>query len=75
MAPSALYTRLTIAGNGVNEVVTGDAAGIVITLFALIHMAETVSPLDRDRFVDLYWLLRDYADEHGERATILAAID
>lgn len=75
MAPSALYTRLTIVGNGFNEVLTGDAAGIVFTLFALIHMAETVSATDRDRFIDLYWLLRDYVIEHVEHAKILAAID
>ncbi|CAG9264281.1 Antirestriction protein KlcA [Burkholderia diffusa] len=49
-----------------------EAFGIVVTLFALCHMAETFGD---DAYVERYHLLRDFAATHPERREIFRAID
>jgi len=61
------------APNGHSGTVSGDAAGIIATLYALSHLAfrfEEATVLS-DRFHQL----REFALDHGEAAAILAAID
>jgi hypothetical protein len=58
--------------NGYNDMMGADAFGIVVTLFALCHLAE----LRRDdRIIEHYHALRAYAAQHVEAANILRAID
>jgi hypothetical protein len=73
MAPQG-YPSLTlsVAGNGYTGTVSADAAGVVITLFALGQLAaETHS----DDHIDLYQRLREFAFEHDECSDIVAALD
>lgn len=49
-----------------------EAFGIVVTLFALCHMAETFGC---ERHVEHYHLLREFAEQHPERREIFRAID
>jgi hypothetical protein len=58
--------------NGYNDMMGADAFGIVVTLFALCHLAEKCSD---DRIIDHYYALRAYAAQHVEAANILRAID
>jgi hypothetical protein len=58
--------------NGYNDMMGADAFGIVVTLFALCHLAEKCSD---DRIIDHYHALRAYAAQHVEAANILRAID
>jgi len=58
--------------NGYNDMMGADASGIVVTLFALCHLAEKCSD---DRIIDHYYALRAYAAQHVEAANILRAID
>ena len=53
-----------------NEEMSADAAGIVVTLFTLSHMAERVPSL-----ADRYYDLMEYIDCHPEAGKIYAAID
>lgn len=64
--------HLSVSGNWFEGELSGDAAGIVVTLFALSALSiET----HIERIGDLFHLLRDYAIEHAEARSILAAID
>jgi hypothetical protein len=58
--------------NGYNDMMGADAFGIVVTLFALCHLAEKCGD---DRIIDHYHALRAYAAQHVEAANILRAID
>ncbi|MDR6495987.1 hypothetical protein J2797_005912 [Paraburkholderia terricola] len=58
--------------NGYNDLMGIDAFGIVVTLFALCHLAEKCGD---DRIIDHYHALRAYAVQHVEAANILRAID
>ncbi|WP_205790750.1 antirestriction protein [Burkholderia sp. Ac-20353] len=49
-----------------------EAFGIVVTLFALCHMAETFGD---DSHIERYHLLREFAATHPERREIFRAID
>ncbi|MEB2558809.1 antirestriction protein [Burkholderia cenocepacia] len=49
-----------------------EAFGIVVTLFALCHMAETFGD---EAYVERYHLLRDFAATHPEYREIFRAID
>lgn len=75
LAPTDRETyRITVTGNYFDDELSGNAAGIVATLFALNQMTHTNHPLTQKCF-DLYWLLRDYADQIPECNLIRAAID
>ena len=58
--------------NGYSDMMGADAFGIVVTLFALCHLAEKCGD---DRIIDHYHALRAYAAQHVEAANILRAID
>jgi hypothetical protein len=58
--------------NGYNDMMGVDAFGIVVTLFALCHLAELCHD---DRIIEHYHALRAYAAQHAEAANILRAID
>ena len=73
MAPSSLPRyKLCVVGNGFEGALSADAAGIVVTLFALNQLAWEVR---RNEIADLYHWLRDYAANHAEAALIFRAID
>ncbi|MFM0562159.1 antirestriction protein [Paraburkholderia sediminicola] len=58
--------------NGYSDMMGADAFGIVVTLFALCHLAEKT--LD-DAIIERYHQLREFARQHVEAANILRAID
>ena len=73
MAPATDKTfRVTVEGNFFDGELSADAAGVVATLFAVCELANRTGA---DRIIDLYHLLRDYAGEHADAASIFAAID
>jgi hypothetical protein len=75
MAPSIDDTtmKLEIESNGYSGTMSGDAAGIVVTLFALNYLIWRFP--HATMLIDHYHALRDYAAEHSESAAIFAAID
>jgi hypothetical protein len=71
--------RVTVAGNYYDGEVSADAAGIILSLFAINAMSEFALRRNdwtgMDALADRYGDLRQYACGHPERAAILAAID
>ena len=66
MAPeTATPVRIVCEGNYFNEEMSADAAGLVVTLFTLSHMAERVPSL-----ADRYYDLMEYIDCHPEAGKI-----
>jgi hypothetical protein len=63
---------LSWADNHFEGRLSADAAGIVATLFALCHLANTTG---EDRISDLYYHLLDFAACHPESTLIFGAID
>ena len=63
--------------NGFQGLVSDEAAGLIACLFALSNLMFYASARagDADDLVEQYSLVRDYALEHAEAASILAAID
>ena len=64
--------RIQCDGNGYSGQVSADAAGIIVTLFALSHLSFK---FESDVFATGYNRLRDYADGHPEASAIYLAID
>lgn len=64
--------EIFVAGNGFQGVLSADAIGIVICLFVINGLAWK---FDDDMMVDKYYMLRDYALDHGECSSIFGAID
>ena len=62
---------LTWPGNYFNDEMSADAAGIVVTLYALNDVAEQISPTFGEKHRQLY----DYIESHPEAQAIYAAID
>lgn len=58
--------------NGYSDMMGADAFGIVVTLFALCHLAEKTRD---DPIIERYHQLREFATQHVEAANILRAID
>ncbi|MGF6641735.1 hypothetical protein OKW39_008975 [Paraburkholderia sp. MM6662-R1] len=58
--------------NTFDNMMGADAFGIVVTLFALCHLAEKRGD---DRIIDHYHSLRAFATQYAEAANILRAID
>lgn len=77
MAPTGLAEPLlvTCAGNWYSGTMSADAAGLTATLIAVNRMAWGTGGADRNRFVHLFYRLRDFAIDHDEGAQILHAID
>jgi len=77
--PKSGYLALQAAGpitlsseNGFSGEVSRDAAGIIVTLYALSHLAARTYD---DLVVDHFHYLRNFAGDHPEAKSILAAID
>jgi hypothetical protein len=78
MAPSrSERMTLVVEGNGFEGDFGSDAAGIVITLYALNQLMWDVAAAKRDcsLLVDRYHALREFASGHDECDLILSAID
>lgn len=65
--------RMVGPGNWFDGTMSLDAAGIVACLVAFNHMSWSGS--DQDRFIELFYGLRDWAGQHAECGSIMAAID
>ena len=73
MAPDRQSYRICVDTNGYEGVMSADAAGITVCLFACSHLSfrETHGQLFAERFHQL----REFALDHSEAAAIFAAID
>ncbi|WP_241639629.1 antirestriction protein [Rosenbergiella epipactidis] len=69
---SRLTYGVSVAGNGYEGIMTAEAFGITLSLFALGQIANTTK---EDSDILLYHTLRDYALDHSESVKIMAAID
>lgn len=78
MIPPSEDGKVTVevSGNYYTGTMSADAAGIVVTLFALCHLADMNDGHAVYEMLALhYHALRDFACEHAEASAILAAID
>lgn len=78
MAPrSESQFFISVTGNGFEDSVSAEAAGIITTLYALNSLMCIIpeNSADLERIVNSYYLLRDFAIEHSESGKIFAAID
>jgi hypothetical protein len=74
LAPSGVESyRLSVLGNGFEGRLSGDAAGITATLFAMNTLAFRYP--QQAQHSERYYRLRDFACIHAEARPILAAID
>ena len=65
-----------VDGNGFSGDMSADAAGVVVTLFALSQLAAEVAGTDAaDALIDRFYFLREFAHGHAEAGAIFAAID
>jgi hypothetical protein len=64
--------KIRVEGNGFQEKVSPDTAGIVATLFGLNTLACQTK---NQEVTERYYQLRDFALNHPDRSLILAAID
>lgn len=73
MAPKdARQFAIAVEGNGFRGTVSADVAGIIACLFALNALAcQSANPA----VIDRYYQLRDYALDHPDALSIMAAID
>ncbi len=76
LAPRHHCYRLVHAGNDCDATVSGDAAGIIATLYTFSHLSFL---FENDPFgthlSDLFHLLRDYTAHHPEASLIYRVID
>lgn len=73
MAPDGGAFRFSVDTNGYEGVMSADAAGITVCLFASSHLSFRYS--EDDVFGDHFHFLREFAAEHAEATEIFAAID
>lgn len=73
MAPELEKLRLSVAGNGFEGQMSGDAAGIAVCLFAFSHLSFGYR--EAEVFARHFHRLRDFALGHAESGQIFAAID
>lgn len=72
MAPTAEKMDISWAGNYYSGQVSGQAAGIIASLFAI----NTIANEDGDeKMTNAYYHLLDFACQHPEASDILGAID
>jgi hypothetical protein len=64
--------RITCDTNGYHGTASSDAAGIIVTLFALSHLSFQ---FESERLSEAFQRLHEYAASHPEAATIFGAID
>ncbi len=76
LAPSREQYRLVHGGNFFDATMSGDAAGIIVSLFTFSHVSFMLEddPLG-PRIADYFHLLRDYAANHSDAGLIYRAID
>ena len=72
MAPSVGPLHLIVEGNGFEGMLSADAAGITLCLFACSHLSFRFPDA---AFSQHYYWWRDFACEHPEHSLIAAAID
>lgn len=74
MAPAHAGPTLRVQwhGNEYDDTMGADAFGVVVTLFALCHLAEKTG---NEKIIDHYYALREYAMTHADAAKIRRAID
>ena len=73
MAPEAKSFRIVVESNGYEGVMSADAAGITVCLFAYSHLSfqdPGAGVLGRH-----FYRLREFAVDHREAGQIIAAID
>jgi hypothetical protein len=74
LAPTHQQTyHLVVGGNGFDNTLDADTAGIVVTLFTLSHMSFRFPSVAV--FAERFHQLRHFASEHPNRRIVLAAID
>lgn len=73
MAPAMERVHLSIASNGFDGDMTGDAAGITCCLFAFSLLS--FEHRNTDVFSRHFYWLRDFAGRHAEATLIFGAID
>lgn len=65
--------------NYAQEEVSADAAGVIVTMFALNAIINGIAYEEEtdlsENFIEGYYLLRDFAAEHAESRKIFALID
>lgn len=69
-SPKSFLVR--VGGNGFDDRLSADAAGVVVTLFVLNSLANRTQ---RDDLIEKYHCLLDFAKCHPEASLILQAID
>ena len=76
LAPSREHYALVHGDNFFEATVSGDAAGIIVSLFTFSHLSFRLEddPLG-PRIVQYFHLLRDFAAHHPEASLISRAID
>lgn len=76
LAPSGETYSLVHERNYFDATVSGDAAGIIVSLFAFSHLSFILEddPVGY-RLADYFHLLRDFASTHPEAELIYRAID
>jgi len=73
MAPEADSFRFAVETNGYEGMLSADAAGITVCLFAYSHLS--FQDARDDLYAHHFHRLREYAAEHPEAGQIFAAID
>ena len=73
MVPDGGPFRFSVDTNDYEGVMSADAAGITVCLFACSHLSFRYS--EDDVFGDHFHLLREFAAQHAEASAIFAAID
>lgn len=72
MRPQTGPWVVDVDGNGFRGTLSGDAAGIVVTLFALSHLSFRFPDTELG---EIYHRLLGYAKQHPDAGKILATID
>lgn len=67
--------QLTVAGSWFDGELSADAAGIVVTVFALLQLAGAADGADHELLLRRHDQLLAYVLQHPERDSIRAAID
>ncbi len=77
MAPASTERfKIEVCSNFYSGEMSADAAGIVASLYALCHLANSpLHPRDADRMIDHYHRLLAFASEHPEARAIHGACD
>ena len=79
MAPSCDKQFQFDSPNYAQEEVSADAAGVIVTMFALNAIINGIACEEEsdlsENFIKGYYLLRDFAAEHAENRKIFAIID